>query len=50
MGVLATHLEIVKHELLATGKECKTKTLQRVKVQDEIMQYIERVQHEKSAT
>ena len=31
----------------ATGKECKTKTLQRVRVQHEMVQYIKRVQHEK---
>ena len=30
----------------ATGAECKTKTLQRVKVKHEIEQYIKRVQHE----
>ena len=31
----------------ATGEEYKTKTLQRVKVQHEIVQYIKRVQHVK---
>ena len=31
----------------AKGEECKTKTLQRVKVQHEIVQYINRVQHGK---
>ena len=30
-----------------TGEECKTKTLQHVKMQHEIVQYIKRVQHEK---
>ena len=30
----------------ATGAECKTKRLQRVKVKHEIEQYIKRVQHE----
>ena len=55
VGVLATPLEIVPHEQSATyaksstGEVCKTKTLQRVKVQHETVQYIKRVQHEKSA-
>ena len=39
--------KIAKCEESATGEECKMKTLQRVKVQHEIVQYIKRVQHEK---
>ena len=35
------------HAKSATGEECKMKTLQRVKVQHEIVQYIKRVQQEK---
>ena len=31
----------------ATGEECKTKTLQHVKMQQEIVQYKKRVQNEK---
>ena len=53
--ILVTPLEIVKkvqqeklqHAKSATREECKTKTLQRVKEQHEIEQYIKRVQHEK---
>ena len=37
----------LQHEKSGTGKECKTKTLPRVKVQHEIVQYMEGVQHEK---
>ena len=59
---LATPLEIVQykksanrkklqHAKSATGEECKTKTLQRVKVQHEIVQYIKcnmkRLMHKK---
>ena len=52
---LATPLEIVQykkksanrkklqHVKSAKGEECKTKTLQRVKAQHEIVQYIKRV-------
>ena len=60
VGVLATPLAIVEHKQSATGKiatchsaigqECKMKTLQGVQGQDEIPQYIKRVQHEKNAT
>ena len=39
--------EKVQNAKGAKGEECKTKTLQRVKVQHEIVQYINRVQHEK---
>ena len=37
----------LQHAKSATGEESKTKTLQSVKVQDETVQYINRVQHEK---
>ena len=37
----------MQHAKGATGEECKRKTLQRVKVQHEILQYIKRVQREK---
>ena len=46
----------MQHAKSATGAECKTKTLQRVKVKQEIEQYIKRmqqedkVQHEKITT
>ena len=40
----------LQHAKSATGEECKTKTLQRLKVQHEIVQYIKRVQHENSVT
>ena len=33
----------------ATAKECKSKILQRVKVQHKLVQYIKRAQHKKSA-
>ena len=36
----------MQHAKSATGAECKTKTLQRVKVKHEIEQYLKRVQHE----
>ena len=39
--------KILKHVKSATGEECKTKTMQSVKVQHEILQYIKSVQHEK---
>ena len=38
--------EKLQHAKTATGEECKTKTLQRVKMQHEIYQFIKRVQHE----
>ena len=41
--------EKVQNAKSAKGEECKTKTLQRVKVQHEIVQYINRVQHEKKS-
>ena len=37
----------LQHAKSATGEESKTKTLQRLKVQDETVQHINRVQHEK---
>ena len=37
----------VQYAKSATGEECKSKTLHRVKVKHEIVQYIKRVQHEK---
>ena len=40
----------VELEKIATGEECKTKTLQQVKMQHEIVQYIKRVQHEKKCS
>ena len=36
----------MQHAKSATGAECKTKTLQRVKVKHEIEQYLKRVKHE----
>ena len=52
VGVLATPLETaqqekIQHTKSARGEESKTKTLQRVKVQHEIVRYIKRVQHKK---
>ena len=41
------NIQIVKNTGKETGEEYKTKTLQRVKVQHEIVQYIKRFQHEK---
>ena len=41
--------EKVQNAKSAKGEEYKTKTLQRVKVQHEIVQYINRVQHEKKS-
>ena len=40
----------MQHAQSATGEESKTKTLQRVKVQHQIVQYIKRVQHENITT
>ena len=37
----------LQHPKRATGEECKTKTLQRMKVPRKIEQYKKRVQHEK---
>ena len=37
----------LQHPKRATGEECKTKTLQRMKVPHKIEQYIKRVQHKK---
>ena len=40
----------VQYAKSATGEECKSKTLQRVKVQHEIYKYIKRLYIKKSAT
>ena len=37
----------MQHAKITTGEECKTKTLERVKVQHEIEQFIKRMQLEK---
>ena len=40
VGALATTLGQVQHKQSATGQNCKTKTLQHVKVPHEIVQHI----------
>ena len=55
VGLLVTPLEKsatgkkMQHAKSVTGEECKTKTLQRVKVQHEIEQYLKGVQHESAS-
>ena len=42
--------EKLQHAYSTTREECKTRTLQRAKVQHEMPQYIKTVEHEKSTT